>query len=109
MGHSLGAYPCLANLSHDISTMIFIGALTGPFAWNWETMCSQEQLEGLRKTGYIVAEVNDELRSVVTVDGNLLRDIQAIDQEKLLRGVKCPVFIIHGDADQQDRDFLAIS
>lgn len=109
MGHSLGAYPCLANFSQSISTMILIGALTGPVVWDWETMCSQEQLEGLRKTGYIVAEINDGLRSVVTVDGNLLQDIQAIDQEPLLQAVKCPVIIIHGDADQQERDLLAFS
>ncbi|MGE4167973.1 MAG: alpha/beta hydrolase family protein [Candidatus Babeliales bacterium] len=111
IGHSIGVYSCLKNYSSGVKTIIGIGGLTGPVQWQWESMCSPEQLEGLHKTGYIAAEVNDGLREVLTIDGNLLKDIQAINQEKLFRGAQCPVLLIHGDAesDSQELDLLAIS
>jgi pimeloyl-ACP methyl ester carboxylesterase len=108
LGHSLGAYSCLGAFTPDIKTMVLLGALTGPVLWKWEDMCSQEQLEGLRKSGYVTAEVNDGLRKIIKIDGNLLNDIENIDQQKLLRPITCPVLIIHG-IDSQEKDLLPFS
>ena len=109
LGHSLGALACLEAFSPEIETMILIGALTGPVQWKWEDMCSAEQINSMYRTGYIAAEVNDGLRKLVKIDGNLLKDIQAINQKKLLSKIVCPVLIIHGDSDQQERDLLESS
>lgn len=109
LGHSLGAYACLKAFSSDVETMILLGALTGPVDWYWEDMCSQEQLEMVRDKGYIALEVNDDLRKTLTIDGNLLNDIRAINQKNIMSCITCPVLIIHGDADQQERDLYEYS
>lgn len=109
LGHSLGAFACVANYSSDISTMILLGALVGPVRWHWQNICSPEQLAQMEKTGYVSADVNDGLRKTVRIDANIFRDIAAIDQQQLLKGINCPVLIIHGDADQQERDLYAWS
>jgi len=104
LGHSLGAYACLKNYSPTIKRMVLIGGLTGPVDWSWEDMCTKEQINNMKKTGYIEAEVNDGLRAKLKIDGKLLDDLRAINEKELLQDVKCPVLIIHGDADQQERD-----
>ncbi len=109
LGHSLGAYACLEAYCSEIETMILLGALTGPVKWKWEELCSPDQIAAMRKTGYISAEINDGLRKTVKIDGNLLNDIQAIHQKELLLKIACLVLIIHGDADQQERDLLCFS
>lgn len=109
LGHSLGAYACLEAYRPSIETMILLGALTGPVQWKWEELCSPEQVAAMNKTGYISAEINDGLRNTVKIDGNLLNDIQAIAQEEFLPKVTCPILIIHGDVDKQERDLLLFS
>ncbi len=104
LGHSLGAYGCLKNYSSDIKTMILLGGTTGPVDWKWEGMVSPEQIEEMKKTGYISAQVNDGLREWLKIDAHLLDDLRKINQEELFTKVKCPLLIIHGDADQQECD-----
>ena len=36
----------------------------------------------------------------------MLKDFEQIDQPRLLSRVKCPVLIIHGDADDEERMLL---
>lgn len=108
-GHSLGAYACLNAYCTSVETMVLIGALTGPVDWNWEEMCTDEQLREIQTKGYITNPVHDGLRAVVQVDANLLRDILTIDQKSLFSKLSCPILIVHGDSDQQEIDLLAIS
>ncbi len=108
-GHSLGAYACLHAYCTSVDTMVLIGALTGPVNWKWEEMCTDEQLIEIQTKGYITNPVHDGLRALVQVDGNLLKDILAIDQQSLFSKLSCPILIVHGDSDQQEVDLLAIS
>ena len=108
-GHSLGAYACLANYSPMVKTMVLIGALTGPVQWRWEDICTPQQIKEMEKTGYMETPVNDGFRERLKIDINLLTDIQEINQKKLLQGVGCPLLLIHGDADQQERDLCGSS
>lgn len=109
LGHSLGAYACLAGVTDTVSSMILVGALTGPVEWFCENRLTQEQAESLKKYGYISVMINDGLRAELNVDGKLLDDIRAIDQQRLLSSVSCPVLIVHGDADQDEHDLYEIS
>ena len=109
LGHSLGAYACLASYTPQIETMVLLGALTGPVIWHWENFCSPEELIAMKKNGYISSEVNDGLRKEIKVDADLLKDIAEIDQKKILTKITCPVLIIHGDTGQQELDLLEYS
>lgn len=109
LGHSLGAFACLAGATDAVSSMILVGALTGPVQWFWENRLTQEQAESLKKYGYISVAINDGLRTELKVDGGLLEDIRAIDQKQILGAVSCPVLIVHGDADQDEHDLYEIS
>ena len=106
-GHSLGALTCLKAYSPEIETMVLLGPLTGPVFWKWEDMCTPEQLQEVREKGYITEIVNDGLRVEIKHDGNLLKEISELDQRQLLSRITCPILIIHGDGDPQERDLLA--
>jgi pimeloyl-ACP methyl ester carboxylesterase len=109
LGHSLGAYACLQAFCPEVETILLLGGLTGPVVWKWEDMCSLEQLKEAREKGYITNYIRDGLRESVRVDAGLLSEILAINQVLMLKPITCPVFIIHGDADQQELDLLALS
>ncbi|MBD1373524.1 alpha/beta hydrolase [Hazenella sp. IB182357] len=99
-GHSLGTCVCLSCYTPVIDTMILTGALTGPMFYDWEQVYSKQQIQALRREGYIT-EV--QAKRDVMIDKQMLLDFEQIDQEKLLSHVKCPVLIIHGDGDQEER------
>jgi pimeloyl-ACP methyl ester carboxylesterase len=108
-GHSLGTIACLKAFNPSIETMVLSGALAGPVQWQWESMCTPEQLEEIRQKGYVSEHVNDGLREAVKIDAGLLQEIREIDQEKILKAVACPVLIIHGDSAGQEADLLEYS
>jgi pimeloyl-ACP methyl ester carboxylesterase len=105
-GHSLGSLVCLHCYSDQISTMVLSGALTGPMKYNWEEYFTEEQLRELEEKGYIT-EVQPQ-RTVI-IDKQMLLDFELVNQEELLKRVRCPVLIIHGDADQEERELCALS
>ena len=108
-GHSFGALPCLEVSSQDIKTMILLGALVGPVDWKWKENYTAEQLQQIYKDGYITTPVNDGPRATIKTDVHIFDEILAIDQKKLLGKVHCPVLIIHGAADQGEKDLLVFS
>jgi pimeloyl-ACP methyl ester carboxylesterase len=108
-GHSFGALPCLEVASANIKTMVLLGALVGPVDWKWKENYSTEDLGKIFKEGYITSSVNDGSRSIIKTDVHIFEEILAIDQKKLLSKVHCPVLIIHGNADQGEKDLLPFS
>ena len=108
-GHSYGAFICLKCFSQDIETMILLGPLTGPVNWNWESICTPEQIIEMNKIGYIEYPINDGLRKTIKFDANLFREIAEINQEETIKQITSPVLIIHGDGDKEELDLLNFS
>jgi len=105
-GHSLGSGVCLHCYSDAISTMVLTGAWTGPMKYNWEEHFTQEQLEELKEKGTITAVQKGR---TMVIDRQMLLDFERVNQEELLKKVGCPVLIIHGNADQEERELCALT
>jgi pimeloyl-ACP methyl ester carboxylesterase len=106
LGHSLGSLICLRAYSSEVTTMILTGALTGPMYHKWDQYYSPEQLRELAETGFLTIKQNVGYRQEVIVESQMLKDFAEIDQQKLLGSIKCPVLIIHGDNDEEERQLL---
>jgi pimeloyl-ACP methyl ester carboxylesterase len=52
--------------------------------------------------------VSQKQRKVI-IDKQMLLDFELVDQKKLLTNVKCPVLIMNGDADEEERDLYLLS
>ncbi|TCO57261.1 alpha/beta hydrolase family protein [Actinocrispum wychmicini] len=98
-GHSLGGSVCLAAYDKDIRTMVLSGAATGPMRYTWSEYYSAEQLRELDETGFM--RDGKHLLSRQT-----LEDFEERDQERLLGPVECPLLLIHGDGDEEERELL---
>ncbi len=48
-------------------------------------------------------------RKCVILDGKMLKEFEVGTQEKLLSTVQCPVFLIHGDGDDEERFYYQLS
>lgn len=105
-GHSLGARVCLQSYNSDISTMVLTGAGTGPMKYNWEEHFTQEQLEELALKGYLTEQTE---KRTILIDQQMLLDFEQVDQEELLGNVKCPVLIVHGNADEEERSLCELT
>ncbi len=109
-GQSYGGLVCLRGYTPDIRTMVLTGALTGSIKYNWEDFYSKDQLDELSKTGHMrIYKDTPSPRDMVIIDKKMLEDFENINQEQLLRKVECPVLIIHGDHDEEERKLLEIS
>ncbi|MBS4538966.1 alpha/beta fold hydrolase [Clostridium sp. D2Q-11] len=102
-GHSLGSLICLKCYSNEIVTMVLSGALTGPMKYNWDEFYTKEQMQELEEKGYLTEHTPKEVRKKVLVDKQILKDFEMINQENLLRDVNCPVLIIHGNNDEEEK------
>jgi pimeloyl-ACP methyl ester carboxylesterase len=109
-GQSYGALVCLRGYRSDIRTIVLTGALTGSIKYNWEKFYSNEQLDELSKTGHMrIYKDSDSPRDMVIIDKKMLLDFEQIDQEQLLRRIECPILIIHGDHNDEERTLLETS
>jgi pimeloyl-ACP methyl ester carboxylesterase len=105
-GHSLGSRVCLECYTDQIDTMVLIGALTGSMKYDWNNILTREEKQELKEKGYITK--NQKHRKVI-IDKQMLLDFELVDQKKLLTNVKCPVLIMNGDADEEERDLYQLS
>lgn len=105
-GHSLGSLICLRAYCADVITMVLSGAATGPMKYDWARYFTREQLRELAETGFLTMHPQVGPRQDVVLEAQMLKDFEQFDQEKLLRNVRCPVLIIHGDADEEERMLL---
>jgi pimeloyl-ACP methyl ester carboxylesterase len=105
-GHSLGSLICLRAYSPEVATIVLTGALTGPIRFDGEGYFSPEQMTELAETGRLTTTGGGEVPRKVIVEAQMLKDFEEIDQPELLTAVKCPVLIIHGDDDEEERLLL---
>ena len=109
VGNSMGSYMALRVATPEIETMLLLAALTGPTQYDWEAFYSPEQMREWRETGHVTMTRDEPYFRRTVVDGKLLDECGSFDQRELLRTVKCPVLIIHGDGDEEERKLLAQS
>ena len=102
-GHSLGTLVCLRCFTSQIVTMALSGALTDSMHYNWNEISIEGQMEELNEKGHITEIVDDGLREKIIIDKQILMDFGSINQKELLKDITCPVLIIHGDNDEEER------
>lgn len=109
-GHSLGARVCLEAFDSDlVTTMILTGAGTGPVRYNWNEHFSELQLQELQKKGYLTDAPSSGTRKSIRIEKQMLMDFEYFDQKHLLEKVTCPVLLIHGDTDWEEKMLAAIT
>ena len=102
-GHSLGTLICLKNYTPEIITMVLSGALTDSTKYNWYEIFSRNQMQELEEKGYLTEYTPQEVRNKIVVDKRILKDFELINQKELLKNVNCPVLIIHGNNDEEEK------
>jgi pimeloyl-ACP methyl ester carboxylesterase len=101
LGHSLGGLVSLRVYNEDISTMVLTAPVTNKITYAWDKRYSPEQLAELKEKGYITKIRDKGVRRKIIIDSQMLTDRESVNQEELLKNIKCPVLIIHGDADER--------
>jgi pimeloyl-ACP methyl ester carboxylesterase len=109
VGNSLGSYIALKVYTAEITTMLLLAALTGPTQYDWEAFYTPDQMNEWRETGRVTMVREEPYHRVSVVSAALLEECGYFDQAKLLAPVNCPVLIIHGDGDDEERKLLAQS
>ncbi|WP_167568853.1 alpha/beta hydrolase [Brevibacillus migulae] len=107
-GHSLGSLICLKCYRPDIVTMVLSGALTDAMHYNWEEYFRPEQLQELHERGYLTVEKETGPRKQIRIDQQMLLDFEQIHQQELLKPVRCPVLIIHGNHPGDEEELLLL-
>lgn len=102
-GHSLGTLICLKAYTSEIITMVLSGALTGPMKYNWDEFFTIEQMKELKKNGYITQHSSHSYRDKIIVDKQMLMDFELINQHELIKNISCPILIIHGNNDEEEK------
>lgn len=102
-GHSLGTVICLKNYTPEIITMVLSGAGTDSIKYNWYEFFTKEQMQELEEKGYLTEHTPQEVRKKIVIDKRILKDFELINQKELLKDVNCPVLIIHGNNDEEEK------
>lgn len=102
-GHSLGTLICLKSYTPEITTMVLSGALTDSMKYNWPEIFTKEQMQELVEKGYLTEYTPEEVRKKIVIDKRILKDFELINQKKILKDVNCPVLIIHGNNDEEEK------
>ncbi|MCM3597077.1 alpha/beta hydrolase [Metabacillus idriensis] len=102
-GHSLGSRICLMSYSKDIQTMVLTGASTGGTVYDWNEHFTPVQMKELRETGKITQLLTNGPRKKVIIEQQMLDDFEQCNQKKLLSSISCPVLIIHGNHDREEK------
>lgn len=60
-------------------------------------------MQELEEKGYLTEYTPKEVRKKIVVDKRILKGFELINQKELLKDVNCPVLIIHGNNDEEER------
>jgi pimeloyl-ACP methyl ester carboxylesterase len=108
-GQSYGTLVSLRASSKDVAGMVLAGAITGCINYYWDNHYSEQQMDELKRTGYMMIKRESDTRDIVIINREMLEDFDRINQEDLLGRVRCPVLIIHGDKGKEEGKLLATS
>jgi len=99
LGYSLGGLISLRSYSKDILSMVLMAPVTNKIEYSLNKRFSEKHLEELRTKGKITLKVKDDVRKEIVLDKQLIEERNNIIQEELLKDIKCPTLIVHGDED----------
>lgn len=103
-GNSLGGLISLMAYSPQISTIAMTGGLTGPVKFEWDKLLTSEQKQELQEKAHVtVKNPHNMHRKQVVLDHTFFQEFERVNQKDLLKTIKCPVLMIHGDGDEEER------
>lgn len=105
-GHSLGTLICLKCYTSEIVTMVLSGACTAPMYYNWNEYLTNEQMSELKNKGLTLLTATSNWRKYVKITPQTLLDFEQVNSQESLENVKCPVLIIHGNCDEEEKMLL---
>ena len=109
-GHSLGSLAVLrAARRAPLQAIVLTGGATAPMPYEWADYFSPAAMRTLAETSVVPVASTSGSERVVRIGQALLDDMTAFDAEELLSGVTCPVLMIHGNGDDEERELLARS
>jgi pimeloyl-ACP methyl ester carboxylesterase len=103
-GNSLGGLVCLKAYNPEISSMVLTGPITDSMNYDWEKFYSEEKMQELKNKGYLT--MGNEKTGYRKISKEMLDAFSQIDQKELLKGVNCPILIIHGDRGEEEKELL---
>ena len=110
-GHSLGGRVCLAAApahAGTVATIATTGAPTGPMRYDWHDFFTPAQMDELDRSGRVtMPQAEDRVRRTVVTSAGLLNALVEGGHAALFGGVACPVLLIDGDGDGEERQALA--
>lgn len=107
--NSLGTRVSLQADLSDVWAMVLTGAGTGSLSYDWNSYFSADQLAELDRSDRISIPLEDGPRAKIVIAREMLAEFCSMDQEAVLSRVSCPVLIVHGDADEEERALAEIS
>ncbi len=105
-GHSAGSRLVLQGCDEDIATIVATGAALDGVDYAWDRIFSAAQLELLARTGRVTL-ARSGARATFTVEKSMIDGFASIDTRTLLARVRCPVLVINGDGDDEERMLTA--
>lgn len=96
LGHSLGGYASLAGYDPSIKTILLLGSVCGPVDIPWTVFSTPEQLQAMEKTGYMTIGSWGTERPFVRYNKMYCDQVKSINQEELIKPIKCPTLLING-------------
>ena len=107
-GHSLGGRVCLAAAPPQVAAIATTGAPTAPMRYDWHDYFTAAQMDELERSGRVTMPQGEgRARQAVVTGASLLEALVDCDQAALFGGVSCPVLLIDGDGDDEERQSLA--
>jgi len=97
---SLGGLISLSAYDEDIKAMILISPVTQKVDSGYRHhKFSKEQLSEFKENGQLVYYIDNAIRKKIIIDRQYILDREELNSKLLLRNIKCPVLIFHGDED----------
>lgn len=79
--------------------MVLTGTATDAMHYDWSKYYSPEQLKELDDTGFMHDGPH-------LLGRQTLKDFEERDQATLLKRIQCPLLLIHGDGEEEERELL---
>lgn len=99
LGYSLGGFISLKNYSKDIFSMILLAPVTNKIKYSLDKKFSEKHLKELNSYGRITLKLKNDTRKEIIIDKQMIEERNKINQKELLKTIKCPTLIIHGNKD----------
>ena len=102
-GNSFGTLSCLKNYTKQIVAMVLVGPIMEGMEYDWSEHFSKEQMHNLNTKGFFHSHTNRNHK----ITKQTLVDFENINQNDLIKGVDCPILIVHGN-NIEDKEELQL-